>query len=286
MKRTLLTLVAILSLTTTTKAQEADSIRIMSYNIWNGFTEAQNKRDLFIDFITAKDPEILGYQELCTFKQADLEALAQEIGHPYAIICKEGGYPVGISSKEPITLIEKRIDGYGHGMLHVQTYGLDVIVTHLNPHKASERQKQVKNITDYMQDAGLSDNVVVMGDMNAHSPMDADQLELTAKTHPERTRGGLGDDNYDYSVIAKYLAYPLIDVYPKYVEAAYRETYPTLVFSTTEAERTRRYTNRIDFLLIAPNLEEAVYNATIHNHGRADYISDHYPISIDMVLKK
>lgn len=286
MKKIFLTIIAILSLVPQTEAQEADSIRIMSYNIWNGLTESPDKRDLFLDFVKDKDPEILGYQELCTFKQADLEVLAKEIGHPYAIICKEDGYPVGISSKGPITLIEKRIDGYGHGMLHVQTYGLDVIVTHLNPFLVSERQKQVKNITDYMQNAGLVDNVIVMGDMNAHSPSDADQLELMAKTHPEKTSGGLQEGNYDYSVIAKYLAYPLVDICQKFVEAEYRETYPTLVFSETEQARAKRSPNRIDFIMISPNLVEKTYNATIHNHGRADYISDHYPISMDMVMIK
>lgn len=283
MKKSLfLIILATISLSTKVQSQEVDSIRIMSYNIWNGLTEGEEKRGQFIEFMKDMDPEIVGYQELCGFTQEKLEELAKEIGHPYAIIQKTGGYPVGISSKKPITLVEKRTEGYGHGMLHVQSYGLDLIVTHLNPFYVAERQKQAINIINYVQSKNITDNIILMGDMNAHSPSDADYLERVAKTHPERNSGGLNEGNFDYSVIATFLAYPLVDICQRYVEPEHRETYPTLVFATNDEKRMKRFPNRIDFLMISPNLLDSVYNATIHNHGKADYISDHYPISMDI----
>ncbi len=263
-----------------------DTIKVVSYNIWNGFTESEDKRELFVEYMKGLSPDVVGYQELCGFTQEKLSALAKEIGHDYAIIHKENGYPVGISSNQPIELIEKRMEGYGHGMLHAKTYGLDMIVTHLNPHSVLIRRKEARNITNYLAQKNISTKVIVMGDLNDHSPSDADQLQLQELTNPEQTRGGVSDDNTEYSVISTFISYPLMDICQKYVAPQLRETFPTLVFFKTDKERKTRYPNRMDFILVSLDLEAQIVDAAILNRGQTDYISDHYPISMDIVVTK
>lgn len=93
---------------------------------------------------------------------------------------KEEGYPVGITSNEPITVVKKQVEDFWHGMLHVKTYGLDIIVTHLSPHDWKFRLKEAQMLTKYIQDNQL-DNCMVMGDFNAYSPFDADWVETHAQ---------------------------------------------------------------------------------------------------------
>ena len=79
--------------------------------------------------------------ELVGFTEKNLGQLASEYGHKYYAIVKEEGYPVGITSNEPITVVKKQVEGFWHGMLHVKTHGLDIIVTHLSPHDWKFRLK-------------------------------------------------------------------------------------------------------------------------------------------------
>lgn len=263
-----------------------DTIKVVSYNIWNGFTESDDKRALFVDYIKGLAPDVIGYQELCGFTQEKLVALAKEVGHDYAIIHKENGYPVGISSNKPIELIEKRTEGYGHGMLHAKTYGFDMIVTHLNPHSVKIRRKEARNITNYMAQKNITTKAIVMGDMNDHSPSDADYLQQQAITRPERVRGGVSDDNMEYSVISTFISYPLMDICQKYTEPQMRETFPTLVFFKTEEQLKGRYPNRIDYIFVSLDLENQIVDAATLNRGQTDYISDHYPVSMDIIVAK
>lgn len=42
-------------------------------------------------------------------------------------------YPVGLTSKQPVTVVKKQLEGFWHRMLHARTAGLNLIVTHLSP---------------------------------------------------------------------------------------------------------------------------------------------------------
>lgn len=194
--------------------KEVEKVRIMSYNILNGFDWGNDteREERLVEWVRHQDPEILGLQELCGFTQEKLQKLAQRWGHPYAMIVKEEGYPVGITSKRPITLKTKLLENAGHGMLHVQTYGWDVIVTHLNPSNTVRRNTEARTIADYIRTL-KTDSCILMGDMNAHSPFDGDYTEthainLTAHYGGAESKNLL-DGGLDYSVIA--LSVPAAD---------------------------------------------------------------------------
>ena len=190
-----------------------EKVRIISYNIFNGFDWGKDtdRQERFVNWIRQQDPEILALQELCGFTQERLSALAKQWGHPYALIVKENGYPVGITSKKPIDVKQKMLEHCGHGLLHVKTYGLDVLVTHLNPGNTNQRRLEAETITAYIKEHAL-DTCLLMGDMNAHSPFDGDYMEETS-TDLRMKYGGqsspnLLDGDFDYSVISRFLSYP------------------------------------------------------------------------------
>lgn len=164
-----LLLISLFPITSNGQPARKEKLRVISYNIWNGFEHDASRRANFIDWIKGQQPDILAITELVGFTEKNLGQLASEYGHKYYAIVKEEGYPVGITSNEPITVVKKQVEDFWHGMLHVKTYGLDIIVTHLSPHDWKFRLKEAQMLTKYIQDNQL-DNCMVMGDFNAYSP--------------------------------------------------------------------------------------------------------------------
>ncbi|MEG1400915.1 endonuclease/exonuclease/phosphatase family protein [Bacteroides sp.] len=269
-----------------------EKMRVISYNIFNGFDWGKDgdRRERFIHWMKEKDPEVLAMQELCGFTQESLSQLAKQWGHPYAVIVKENGYPVGISSKRPIELKNKIVEGCGHGLLHVETYGYDFLVTHLNPGDTNKRREEAEFIIDYIRKHKL-DNFLLMGDMNAHSPIDAEYMESNA-TELLMKYGGTNSTNlingkFDYSIISRFLSFPMIDVCRPYVSPDKRTTFPTpiLMYQSRHKKVRAKCEERIDFILTPLKVADKVVDAFIWNEGATDYLSDHYPIGVDLVME-
>lgn len=269
-----------------------EKVRIISYNIFNGFDWGKDadRQERFVNWIRQQDPEILALQELCGFTQEGLSALAKQWGHPYAVIVKENGYPVGITSKQPIDVKQKMLEHCGHGLLHVKTYGLDVLVTHLNPGNTNQRRMEAETITTYIKDHAL-DTCLLMGDMNAHSPFDADYMEATSTDllmkYGGQSSPNLLDGNFDYSVISRFLSFPLIDVCQKFTDASERTSFPTpiLMYLSRNKEVRKRVGERLDYIFVTPALMTKVVDAFIYNGPENDYLSDHYPVGVDLCIE-
>ena len=144
-----LLLISLFPITSNGQPARKEKLRVISYNIWNGFEHDASRRANFIDWIKGQQPDILAITELVGFTEKNLGQLASEYGHKYYAIVKEEGYPVGITSNEPITVVKKQVEDFWHGMLHVKTYGLDIIVTHLSPHDWKFRLKEAQMLTKY-----------------------------------------------------------------------------------------------------------------------------------------
>ena len=84
---------------------QPETLRFISYNILEGMKldKAQNF-DNFVDWVKEKNPDFMALCECNAFTEESLTALAGRYGHPYAILCKESGFPVGLTSKYPIEL--------------------------------------------------------------------------------------------------------------------------------------------------------------------------------------
>lgn len=270
-----------------------ETLHIVSYNILDGFDSQTDtcRRARFVAWMRTQDPDIVALNELVGFTEKDLQTLAASYGHPYVAMVKEEGYPVGLTSKTPITVVKKQVEGFWHGMLHARTEGLDVIVTHLSPFSWTFRVKEAQAITGYIRENGL-ENCLVMGDFNAYAPFDADEVEKHGslkknmqawdREHPEY--GNLRDGRFDYSALSQFLAAGFTDICQVFVAPRQRMSYPT-AFSRGwkwNDPRLADYGERLDFIWVSPALVPRCTGAAVHNGEETDALSDHYPVSVDL----
>ena len=270
--------------------------KIVSYNIWNGLSEGPDCRSNFLRWINEQKPDVVALEELVGFTEKKLAELAAEYGHPYVAIVKEKGYPVGITSKQPIEIVSKNVEGYWHGMLHVKTYNLDLIVTHLSPFEWEYRLKEAQQITQYIAQHQL-ENYMLMGDLNAYSPHDADILEShttlmknmnnwdkTNKNNYHNMRG----ERFDYSVLCEFFSIGMRDAIQMFVPAEKRMSYPAAFLNKLKwGDPTLKMRGeRLDFILVSDTLIPYCENAFVHNGEENEGISDHYPVSVIMRLPK
>lgn len=269
-----------------------EKIKIISYNVFNGFNWKKDidRQNRFVTWIQQQNPDILALQELCGFTKESLSALAKQWNHPYSAIIKENGYPVGITSKKPINIKLKMLNNCGHGLLHVKTYGLNILVTHLNPNDTNQRRAEAEKIASYIKNNAL-DTCLLMGDMNAHSPFDADCME-SVSTDLLMKYGGKNSTNllnggFDYSIIANFLSLPLIDACQKFTKDSERITFPTPILMNLPRNKDirKKVGERLDYIFVTPMVFKNVVDAFIYNDKENDYLSDHYPVGIKLCIK-
>lgn len=74
-------------------------IKIISYNIWNGFEGDSLRSARFVEWTRSQSADIVVLTELVSFKEKDLVTLGKVCGVPHTALFKEEGYPVGGFSK-------------------------------------------------------------------------------------------------------------------------------------------------------------------------------------------
>lgn len=90
---------------------ERSNLRIMTYNIWNGFDWGKDsiRKESTIEWIKSQKPDVLALQELCNYTEEKLKEDALKWGHQHVQLLKTEGYPTALTSNRPISLKE-RID--------------------------------------------------------------------------------------------------------------------------------------------------------------------------------
>lgn len=268
-----------------------EELKVLAFNIWNGHDWGKDtaRHDAMVAWIKEQAPDVAALQELCGYTQEKLAADARVWGHPYAVILKEDGYPVGITSRRPIHLKARLREGLWHGLIHAETYGIDFFVVHLSPADRDTRYREAGIIESRVR--GLQDSAatyILLGDFNAMSPMDADlnlgRPQLLARyregdRNQEKYRNLLLEE-FDYSVISRFYGLPAIDVCHRYVPVARRYSFPTpiLVGLYMEAEQVPHLRQRIDYILASPALAAQCTGAEISNGPVEGTLSDHYPV--------
>jgi endonuclease/exonuclease/phosphatase family metal-dependent hydrolase len=270
----------------------------MSYNIWNGFDWGKDKEReaAMVKWLNEQDADVIGFQELNDFTPEKLQALASQWGHPYSILLKEDGYPIGITSKTPLLLKTKMIGGMWHGMLHAQSQGIDFLVVHLSPQDWKFRRREAELLSEYIEKVLIQtgqEKFMVLGDFNAHSPFDinfdkinptelrlaqkADSIRLTEKGNEAFIN--LRNNKVDYSVMSKFLSIPLIDVVKPHVTEAKLKSFPTpLITGNMAPSEQATYQKRIDYIMASPYFEDKVIHAEFINYGVTERLSDHFPV--------
>jgi endonuclease/exonuclease/phosphatase family metal-dependent hydrolase len=275
---------------------EVKSLKVMTYNIWNGFDWGKDtaRNENLIQWVKEQNPDVLAVQELCGYDEEKLRKDAAKWGHPYVQILKEKDYPTALTSKEPIELIEKNVDNFWHGLLHVKTFGIDFFVVHLSPADSDTRLKEAKQIKSRIQEL-QSDSYIILGDFNTQSPFDAYWLEskkelkagMLARQNEDYSNLRLGE--FDYAPMAEFLSIPAIDLSLGKADLEESFTFPTpaligLYDHTLETIIQTRV--RIDYILASPTLAQTCSYVKIFNHGAAEKLSDHFPVMAEFKLNK
>ena len=271
------------------------NLKVMTYNIWNGFEWGNDtiRKENCIKWITGKNPDVLALQELCGYNEEKLKVDAAKWGHQYVKILKTEGYPVGLTSKTPITIKERVIDSLWHGMLYAETAGIDFFVVHLSPADCDFRLRESNIIAEKIKNC-KSDKYIILGDFNAHSPFDEEVLkhnrsllERYSNKKPESTYSNLRLGEYDYSVMSRFISLPAIDVSLNYVDISDRYTAPTpaLIGIYQTADEVIQNKNRIDYILTSPIIAKSCTKVTIYNNEETGSLSDHYPLMAEFNFK-
>ncbi len=132
--------------------EKEQPFKVITYNIWNGFDWGKDdaRRAELTNWVREQFPTIVGLEELCKYTPEKLQEDAKKWGHEYSVLLKETGYSVGLTSKFPIEVNEKILDGMHHGALHCRTAGIDVFVIHLSPSSYKKRRGEANIILQKM----------------------------------------------------------------------------------------------------------------------------------------
>lgn len=273
---------------------EDKTIKIVTYNVWNAFEKDPKCRTNFVKWMNQQKPDVVALQEMRGFTEEMLAELAKEYGHLYTAIVRKNSHQVALTSKSPIEIINKFVGGgYWNGFLHAKTYGINFTVSHFCPYTWKQRLEEAKLITNYIKTNRLK-NYVVMGDFNAHSPLDDEVLRshtllienyINKEKNPQ-IKNMRANNSLDYSVLSHFYSEGFIDIVAQLIPAKDRMTFPSAFLKGTKIDDPNYLLTRerLDYFLISENLVPLCEKAFVHNMGDAEEISDHFPVSLIMKL--
>ena len=281
MKKSLLAVVVLIFSVSAIAQEKNDQFKVITYNIWNGYDWGKDevRRAEVGEWISKQEPSMVALQELCKYTAEKLEEDALSWGHLYSVLLKTTGYSVGLTSKYPIIVKEKILDGMHHGALHCNVKGIDVFVLHFHPGSISFRRDEVAIMLDkFASVREHNQHYMVLGDFNSHSPYDADLydpegllLNRLNERQPDKgiEEGNLSYGDLDYSVMSTLLALPLIDVCRPYTHGIEeRGSFPGRVLGPVNNESDENLVSRlerIDYILASPDLSIKCTGARVCN---------------------
>jgi len=262
------------------------NLKVISYNVLYGFNH-HKAVDAGAAWIAAEEPDIVALQELNGFTQATLAELAARWGHGNAVILKEQGFPVGLTSRDPIEVVEKRLEGMHHGYLHCRTAGYEVFVVHLHPGDFRFRQREAEVLSPQIEalvDSGAQ--VIVLGDFNSVSASDRAWLETKTDLLERRLEGSnLDEGRFDYSVMERFLGSGLVDSCDEMLinNDEVRTSFPSRILDHVRTpEEQAQFRERIDFILLAEGLLPKLVKVRVAHDEVLNTISDHYPVVVEL----
>jgi exodeoxyribonuclease-3 len=259
------------------------TVRILTYNVYEGFKNDSSAYGQFAKWAKEINPDIVALQEMNRFTQRGLEAFAAQYGHSYAVLSKTEGFPVALSSKYPIVNVQKVVDNMWHVYLYANVNGLHIFVVHLCPITYEKRRSEIRQVLAHAATLPKDAMIAIMGDFNAVSREDeayhdqriVDFIKNWQESDP-RVRD-LVNGKPDYSVM---------DIIR---EAGYRDTFWLKFKEHTGTFPTKKYGDpvprRIDFIWVNGALAEKLVSCTVIKDPVTDNLSDHYPVMAVFELK-
>jgi exodeoxyribonuclease III len=249
-----------------------ETVEVINWNTYH-FFDHRAKLEEATAWLAEESPDLLALQEVLHCDETELGERALAWGHEHAVMHKENGYPVALTSSAPIEVLERRVKGFHHGFLHARTHGIDVFVVHFWPSKVGEA-----TIIAEMAEALVKEGrpVLVLGDFNGKIRCD----------EPYLLERGFGEEKdgevvFDYRLTDAFLERGFVELVSEHSpDDHYTFGAPALIprwAKTMEEVRERR--RRIDFAFASPELAAGCLSAHVDtNDERAGQYSDHYPV--------
>jgi len=248
--------------------------RVISYNILVGFRDSSVGRFLpgcrreqkISAWLASQQPDVVALQEMNGYTAARLKTLAAGWGHAHVALLKENGYPVALTSRSPITDVQRLRKNLHHGMLRLTTGGIDYVVVHFRPHPGIDyKTAEARTALEcYQQALAAGRQAIVLGDFNSIHPVDARRFSTAARTRYEKWRYLIADD-----LPAEIAMQPLLDAGAVDVFDAHGDVPKELPLP------------RIDFLLASPELAATAQTSRWLCEPEFLRWSDHPPVVAD-----
>lgn len=289
----LITLIVLFSSSCNSKKNEenqsSSNLRIISYNVWYGFTKVPERKADWMEWMKDQHPDIVSLQELNEYTHEKLAEDARSYGHNYSVLLKEEGFPTGITSKFHIADVHRVTKGFHHGLLRVRIEGIYFYVVHLHPSNWETRRSEINHIIEDMATLPAGSKVLLAGDFNTFSPLDSiyyshGRLEPFFNERDSLYQEkNLNNGTLDYSVIQELMNFGLLDLEASKRTPSYTfsGSFPTLI----EKEGEHGDQRRLDYMFTSKNLAERVTRAEIITSDSAQILSDHLPVITDIQLK-
>lgn len=260
-----------------------ESLKVLTWNVWNGFMNPLDNTPDDLSYsdetfnysygngtawVKSQNPDVCIFTEFKYFETVEKQkAFLDKIGHDYFVILKTYGYPIAVSSKRPIKIVEKYIPSVGHGYLVVRTFGVTFIGAHLHPGAVDNRIAEVERIMQNVKkfiDSGES--VILMGDFNNRAESDAAFYDAR------------GDVKQDYRPMNMLLADGLL--FDLFAESGrdFQGTY----YAPSSAEARER----IDYILASRDIAGFCSNVFVADTPELCKSSDHLPVVAEFKFNK
>ena len=251
-----LMLVAFVFLSQACQGPPTETIEIINWNTYHFFDHRAELEEA-TTWIVEEGPDLVALQEVLHCDEPGLAEIALAWGHEHAVMHKEQGYPVALTSTAPIEVLERRVKGFHHGFLHARTHGIDVFVVHFWPSKPTEAVI-IAEMAEAVVKAGRP--VLVLGDFNGKIRCD----------EPYLLEHGFGEEKdgevvFDYRITDAFLDLGFVELVSEYSpDDLYTFGSPALIprwaETMSEVEARRR---RIDFVFASPDLAKGCRSARV-----------------------
>jgi endonuclease/exonuclease/phosphatase family metal-dependent hydrolase len=271
-------------------SQASSNFRIISYNVWYGFTREAERKENWLTWMKEQIPDVVSLQELNGYSPQLLAEDAESYGHGYSVLLKEDGFPTGITSRYPMDDIQKTTEGFHHGLIRVRIQDIYFYVIHLHPSNWESRMSEIKLILQDMEKLPPDSKIILAGDFNTFSPVDSiyySHGRLEPFFHERDIEFGernLNKGKLDYAVIQEVMDFGLSDLealsrLPSY---KFSGSFPTLI----EKEGTHGDQRRLDYVFASRNLASKLVQANIIASDTTTLLSDHLPVVVDLDIDK
>jgi exodeoxyribonuclease-3 len=261
-------------------------LKLLTYNVWYGFTKKPNRKASYLKFMKEQAPDVVSLQELNGYSPEKLAADAKTWGHTHSILLKEKGFPTGITSNQPITEVKRTLEGFHHGLMRCLTRGIYVYAIHLHPGNWEIRLREIdlllKDIATLPRDA----KVALAGDFNTFSLYDKPIYDRSEDMVPffkrldVRTKGkNLRNDQLDYRHLERLEDAGFVDLINT-KRKAFLGTFPTPLRRDEDMGPDRR----LDYVFATPNLATYCRAASCIVNDTTGLLSDHQPVSVTFEL--